>query len=155
AGIVIILVNLIGGFAIGTMQHDMSLGDAAVTYSLLTVGDGLVAQIPALLVAVAAGTMVTRVGSSDGTSDLGKQITSQLLRDSRALALAAVIMVGLAVVPGFPSLVFLILGACFGAGAYAINRRTGRGSEFKEFGQTAIAEQAGKPASLSSTPVAA
>ncbi|TJX04207.1 MAG: FHIPEP family type III secretion protein, partial [Mesorhizobium sp.] len=155
AGIVIILVNLIGGFAIGTMQHDMSLSDAAVTYSLLTVGDGLVAQIPALLVAVAAGTMVTRVGSSDGTSDLGKQITSQLLRDSRALALAAVIMVGLAVVPGFPSLVFLILGACFGAGAYAINRRTGRGSEFKEFGQTAIAEQAGKPASLSSTPVAA
>ncbi|TIX55301.1 MAG: FHIPEP family type III secretion protein, partial [Mesorhizobium sp.] len=58
AGIVIILVNLIGGFAIGTLQHDMSLGDAAVTYSLLTVGDGLVAQIPALLVAVAAGTMV-------------------------------------------------------------------------------------------------
>ncbi|TIP88973.1 MAG: FHIPEP family type III secretion protein, partial [Mesorhizobium sp.] len=108
AGIVIILVNLIGGFAIGTLQHDMSLGDAAVTYSLLTVGDGLVAQIPALLVAVAAGTMVTRVGNSDGTSDLGRQITSQLLRDSRALALAAVIMVGLAVVPGFPSLVFLI-----------------------------------------------
>ncbi|TIQ50358.1 MAG: FHIPEP family type III secretion protein, partial [Mesorhizobium sp.] len=71
---------------------DMSLADAAVTYTLLTVGDGLVAQIPALLVAVAAGTMVTRVGSSDGTSDLGKQITSQLLRDSRALALAAVIM---------------------------------------------------------------
>ncbi|TGV91501.1 EscV/YscV/HrcV family type III secretion system export apparatus protein, partial [Mesorhizobium sp. M2D.F.Ca.ET.145.01.1.1] len=62
AGIVIILVNLIGGFAVGTLQHDMSLGDAAATYSLLTVGDGLVAQIPALLVAVAAGTMVTRVG---------------------------------------------------------------------------------------------
>ncbi|TIM10653.1 type III secretion system export apparatus subunit SctV [Mesorhizobium sp.] len=155
AGIVIILVNLIGGFAIGTLQHDMSLGDAAVTYSLLTVGDGLIAQIPALLVAVAAGTMVTRVGSSDGTSDLGKQITSQLLRDPRALALAAVIMVGLAVVPGFPPLVFLILGACFGAGAYAINRRTAREAEFRDIGQTAMAEQAGKPVSLSSTPVAA
>jgi type III secretion protein V len=153
AGIVIILVNLIGGFAIGTLQHDMSLGDAAVTYSLLTVGDGLVAQIPALLVAVAAGTMVTRVGSTDGTSDLGRQITSQLLRDSRALALAAVIMVGLAIVPGFPSIVFLILGACFGAGAYAINRRTARDSELKEIGQNAMAEQAGKPASLSATPV--
>ncbi|RWH84588.1 MAG: EscV/YscV/HrcV family type III secretion system export apparatus protein [Mesorhizobium sp.] len=152
AGIVIILVNLIGGFAIGTLQHDMSLGDAAVTYSLLTVGDGLVAQIPALLVAVAAGTMVTRVGNSDGTSDLGRQITSQLLRDSRALALAAVIMVGLAVVPGFPSLVFLILGACFGAGAYAINRRTARESELKDIGQSGMAEQPGNPA-LSATPV--
>ncbi|RVD50309.1 EscV/YscV/HrcV family type III secretion system export apparatus protein, partial [Mesorhizobium sp. M2D.F.Ca.ET.140.01.1.1] len=85
-------------------------GDAAATYSLLTVGDGLVAQIPALPVAVAAGTMVTRVGSADGTGDLGRQITSQLLRDSRALALAAVIMVGLAMVPGFPSIVFLVLG---------------------------------------------
>ncbi|WP_192362442.1 type III secretion system export apparatus subunit SctV [Mesorhizobium mediterraneum] len=152
AGIVIILVNLIGGFAIGTLQHDMSLGDAAATYSLLTVGDGLVAQIPALLVAVAAGTMVTRVGSADGTSDLGRQITSQLLRDSRALALAAVIMVGLAIVPGFPSIVFLILGACFGAGAYAINRRTARESELKDIGQAGMAEQPGNPA-LSANPV--
>ncbi|RWK62279.1 type III secretion system export apparatus subunit SctV [Mesorhizobium sp.] len=152
AGIVIILVNLIGGFAIGTLQHDMSLGDAAVTYSLLTVGDGLVAQIPALLVAVAAGTMVTRVGSADGTSDLGRQITSQLLRDSRALALAAVIMVGLAVVPGFPSIVFLILGACFGAGAYAINRRTAQESELKDIGQAGMAEQPGNPG-LSSNPI--
>jgi type III secretion protein V len=153
AGIVIILVNLIGGFAIGTLQHDMSLGDAAATYSLLTVGDGLVAQIPALLVAVAAGTMVTRVGSADGTSDLGRQITSQLLRDSRALALAAVIMVGLAIVPGFPSIVFLILGACFGAGAYAINRRTARESEPKDIGQIAMSEQPGNPASLSATSI--
>ncbi|WP_245494437.1 MULTISPECIES: type III secretion system export apparatus subunit SctV [unclassified Mesorhizobium] len=150
AGIVIILVNLIGGFAVGTLQHDMSLGDAAATYSLLTVGDGLVAQIPALLVAVAAGTMVTRVGSADGTGDLGQQITSQLLRDSRALALAAVIMVGLAIVPGFPSIVFLILGACFGAGAYAISRRTARESEPEDAaGQIAMREQPGNSAALS------
>ncbi|WP_246506275.1 type III secretion system export apparatus subunit SctV [Mesorhizobium silamurunense] len=149
AGIVIILVNLIGGFAVGTLQHDMSLGDAAATYSLLTVGDGLVAQIPALLVAVAAGTMVTRVGSADGTGDLGRQITSQLLRDSRALALAAVIMVGLAMVPGFPSIVFLVLGACFGAGAYAISRRSAQESEPKDSGQIAVQEQRGSSASLS------
>ncbi|TIW61913.1 MAG: EscV/YscV/HrcV family type III secretion system export apparatus protein, partial [Mesorhizobium sp.] len=149
AGIVIILVNLIGGFAVGTLQHDMSLGDAAATYTLLTVGDGLVAQIPALLVAVAAGTMVTRVGSADGTGDLGRQITSQLLRDSRALGLAAVIMVGLALVPGFPSIVFLILGACFGAGAYAINRRTAKESEPTDIGQIAVHEQPGNSASLS------
>ncbi|MER8402072.1 type III secretion system export apparatus subunit SctV [Mesorhizobium sp. M1348] len=149
AGIVIILVNLIGGFAVGTLQHDMSLGDAAATYTLLTVGDGLVAQIPALLVAVAAGTMVTRVGSADGTGDLGQQITSQLLRDSRALALAAVIMVGLAMVPGFPSIMFLVLGACCGAGAYAINRRTAQESEPQDIGHTASPAQRGDSASLS------
>ncbi|TIU24229.1 MAG: hypothetical protein E5W53_13275, partial [Mesorhizobium sp.] len=68
---------------------------------------------------------------------------------SRALALAAVIMVGLAIVPGFPSIVFLILGACFGAGAYAINRRTARESEHKDIGQIAMTEQPGNPASLS------
>ncbi|TIU71459.1 MAG: EscV/YscV/HrcV family type III secretion system export apparatus protein, partial [Mesorhizobium sp.] len=153
AGIVIILVNLIGGFAVGTLQHDMSLGDAAATYSLLTVGDGLVAQIPALLVAVAAGTMVTRVGSADGAGDLGRQITSQLLRDSRALGLAAVIMVGLAIVPGFPSIVFLILGASFGAGAYAISRRTARESEpDDDAGQMATREQPGNSAALSAIP---
>ncbi|MER8944804.1 type III secretion system export apparatus subunit SctV [Mesorhizobium sp. M0296] len=149
AGIVIILVNLIGGFAVGTLQHDMSIGDAAATYTLLTVGDGLVAQIPALLVAVAAGTMVTRVGSADGTGDLGRQITSQLLRDSRALALAAVIMVGLAMVPGFPSIAFLVLGACCGAGAYAINRRTAQESEPQDIGHIAAPAQRGNSASLS------
>ncbi|TIO09532.1 MAG: EscV/YscV/HrcV family type III secretion system export apparatus protein [Mesorhizobium sp.] len=124
AGIVIILVNLIGGFAVGTLQHGMSLGDAASTYSLLTVGDGLVAQIPALLVAVAAGTMVTRVAGADNQGDLGRQITGQLLRDSRALALAAVIMLGLALVPGFPSIAFLALAAAFGGGAYLIRRQS-------------------------------
>src|SRR5690606_19322844 len=65
AGIVIIFVNLIGGFSVGTLQHDMSMGEAMQTYSLLTVGDGLVAQIPALLIAIAAGTMITRVASAD------------------------------------------------------------------------------------------
>ena len=132
AGIVIILVNLIGGFAIGTLQHGMSLGEAASIYSLLTVGDGLVAQIPALLVAVASGTMVTRVASADGDGDLGRQITGQLLRDSRALGLAAVIMIGLGMVPGFPTVVFLVLGAAFGAGAYAIHRRTAAADKSEE-----------------------
>ena len=141
AGIVIILVNLIGGFAIGTLQHGMSLGEAASTYSLLTVGDGLVAQIPALLVAVAAGTMVTRVGSADGQGDLGRQITGQLLRDLRALALAAAIMIGLALVPGFPTVVFLVLGAAFGAGAYAIHRRTAKTETADETTALAASEQ--------------
>lgn len=141
AGIVIILVNLIGGFAIGTLQHGMSLGEAAATYSLLTVGDGLVAQIPALLVAVASGTMVTRVASADGDGDLGRQITGQLLRDSRALGLAAVIMIGLGMVPGFPTVVFLVLGAAFGAGAYAIHRRTAAADKSEATGLVEIPEQ--------------
>ncbi|MCR4264824.1 type III secretion system export apparatus subunit SctV [Nitratireductor sp. ZSWI3] len=124
AGIVIILVNLIGGFAVGTLQHGMSLGEAAATYSLLTVGDGLVSQIPALLIAVASGAMITRVAGTEGHTDLGGQIAGQLLRDARALALASVVLLGLSLVPGFPTIVFLILGAVLGAGAYALRRNT-------------------------------
>ncbi|WP_164481553.1 type III secretion system export apparatus subunit SctV [Nitratireductor soli] len=129
AGIVIILVNLIGGFAVGTLQHGMSLGEAAATYSLLTVGDGLVSQIPALLVAVASGVMITRVAGAEGHTDLGGQIASQLLRDARALALASAILIGLSLVPGFPTIVFLILGAVLGIGAYALHRNTHREAE--------------------------
>ncbi|EKF17680.1 type III secretion system export apparatus subunit SctV [Nitratireductor pacificus] len=122
AGIIIILVNLIGGFTVGTLQHGMSLGEAASTYSLLTVGDGLVAQIPALLVAVGAGTIVTRVAGAEGQDDLARQISGQLLRDPRALAVAAAIMIGLSLVPGFPMFAFLALGAAFGFGAYVSRR---------------------------------
>lgn len=124
AGIVIILVNLIGGISVGTLQHGMSIGQAASTYSLLTVGDGLVAQIPALLVAVASGIMVTRVASADGVDDLGRQIMGQLLRDPRALSLAAVVMCALSIVPGFPTMPFLLLGAAFGWGAFITRRRS-------------------------------
>lgn len=119
AGMVFIMVNLIGGFAVGMLQHGMDFAEAGATYSLLSVGDGLVAQIPALLVAVAAGTMVTRVASSEDGGDLGRQITSQLLRDSRSLAMASVIMFVLAIVPGFPTIVFAILGVILGVAAYS------------------------------------
>ncbi len=123
AGIIIILVNLIGGFTVGTLQHDMSLGEAASTYSLLTVGDGLVAQIPALLVSIAAGTIVTRVADAEGGGDLGAQMTGQLLRDPRALAMAGVILIALGFVPGFPMAAFMVLGATFGFAAYASRLR--------------------------------
>jgi len=121
AGLVIIIVNLIGGLAIGSIQHGLSLFAAAETYSLLTVGDGLVAQIPALLVSVAAGTVVTRVASIDRI-DLGTEISRQLLNDPRALFLGAVIMVGLALIPGFPSLTFLGLGVGLAVGGYWSHR---------------------------------
>ncbi|WP_163266845.1 type III secretion system export apparatus subunit SctV [Chelativorans alearense] len=128
AGIIIIFVNLIGGFAVGTLQQGMTLGQAMQTYSLLTVGDGLVAQIPALLIAVAAGTMITRVAGAEDQGDLGRQITGQLLRDSRTLTLGAAILFALSLVPGFPSAVFLVLGAAMGAGAYGLHRRSHQGT---------------------------
>jgi len=127
AGLVIIVVNLIGGLSIGTLQHGMSLSSAAETYSLLTVGDGLVAQIPALLVSVAAGTVVTRVASME-RRDLGTEISHQLLNDPRALFLGAVILLGLAFIPGFPTPAFLALAALFAAGGYWSHRQRLRAS---------------------------
>jgi type III secretion protein V len=127
ASLVIIVVNLIGGLSIGTMQHGLSLSAAAETYSLLTVGDGLVAQIPALLVSVAAGTLVTRVASTDRI-DLGTEISRQLLRDPRALFLGGVIMLGLAFIPGFPWPAFIALAVAFAVTGY-LSRRQGAKEE--------------------------
>src|ERR1700761_4152567 len=84
ASLIIIIVNLLGGLTVGSLQHGLPLGEAAETYSLLTVGDGLVAQIPALLLSVGAGTVVTRVAGKE-QGDLGSEITGQMLRDPRVL----------------------------------------------------------------------
>lgn len=121
-GIIIVFVNLIGGLLIGMFNRGMSFSDAAHTYSLLTVGDGLIAQIPALLISIAAGTVVTRV-ASETESDLGTEIFRQLGSSDKALALAAVILLGAAFVPGFPTVIFLALAALFGGFAIMINRR--------------------------------
>jgi type III secretion protein V len=122
ASLIVILVNLIGGIIVGTMQQGMSFAQAMHTYSLLTVGDGLVAQIPALLVSVAAGTVVTRV-SSDERRDLGSDISRQLINDERALFLASAILIGLAFMPGFPTYIFLALGGALLAGGWLVYRR--------------------------------
>jgi type III secretion protein V len=122
ASIIVVMVNLIGGIAVGTLQHGLTLGTAAQTYSLLTVGDGLVAQIPALLVSVAAGTVVTRVAGEE-LRDLGGEITGQLMNNARVLGLAAIIMLGLAFLPGFPTAAFLTLAAALGLGSYWASRR--------------------------------
>ncbi|MFQ3786222.1 type III secretion system export apparatus subunit SctV [Halomonas sp. A29] len=124
AGLVILCVNLIGGLSIGMVKRGMSFGEAVNTYSLLTVGDGLVAQIPALLIAVGAGTVVTRVSSNSGHSgDLGSEIVGQLGRSARALGLTAVILFFAAFVPGFASGVFLTLAAGLGFAAFIMRRR--------------------------------
>lgn len=139
AGLVIILVNLIGGLAVGMAQQGLSFSDAAQTFSLLTVGDGLVSQIPALLVSLGAGTVVTRVRTDD-KNDLGSDITFQLSRDARALYLASSILVGLSLIPGFPTLIFLTIAAGLGFGGYFVQKRNA--AEAEELEEQASAEGA-------------
>lgn len=113
AGIIIIVVNILGGMAIGVLQKGMDLGRAVQTYSILTIGDGLVSQIPALFISVTAGIIVTRVSS--GTSDsLGGEIGSQLLGQPKALLLGGVLLCCFAMVPGFPKWQFITLGLLIG-----------------------------------------
>jgi type III secretion protein V len=122
AGLIIIAVNLLGGLLIGVIQRGMPFSEAGATYTLLTVGDGLVAQIPAMFIAIAAGTVVTRVASDD-SENLGQDIGRQLSADPRAMAIAAVFMLGMAAIPGFPAPVFLGLAALLGLFAWLIVRR--------------------------------
>lgn len=118
AGIIITGINIIGGFIIGTVQQGMPMADAAQTYTILTIGDGLVAQIPALLISTTAGLIVTRAGTD---SDLGSDITRQLLINPKALATAAGIMAALGLVPGLPHIPFFLLAAAAGGLAYVFS----------------------------------
>jgi type III secretion protein V len=118
AGIIIVLVNLFGGIAIGVGMQGLPFSEALRVYSILTIGDGLVAQVPALFMAMCAGAIVTRVTHS-GSSDLGSEIGAQLLSDRRPLFLASIIALLMATVPGFPSLTFVTLaGALFFAALF-------------------------------------
>ena len=111
AGILITLINIVGGLIIGVFQNDMSFADAGRTYTLLTVGDGLVSQIPALIISTSAGILVTRAGSTTG---LGGEVTGQVLNQPRAIMLAALVLIGFAIVPGLPTVPFLTMAAvCF------------------------------------------
>ncbi len=108
AGLVITLVNLIGGLVVGVLQRGMEVGDAISTYSLLTIGDGLVAQIPALLVSISAGLIVTRSGGDN--SDLGSDVFGQFARQGHAIRSGGVVVLLLMFVPGLPKLPFLLFG---------------------------------------------
>jgi flagellar biosynthesis protein FlhA len=110
AGILIVFINVIGGIVIGTLQRGMSIADAAQTFTLLTIGDGLVAQIPALIVSTAAGIIVTRTG---GTSDLGTELGNQVFSKPKALYAGGGVMTLLAIMPGLPFVPFSILGGFF------------------------------------------
>jgi type III secretion protein V len=119
AGLIITAVNLIGGITIGVMQRGMPIGEALDRYSLLTIGDGLVQQIPALFVSITAGFIVTRV-SSEENEDLGSDIASQLVNEPKALFITAAILGLFAVVPGFPTIVFLILAGLVGGAGFMV-----------------------------------
>jgi len=117
AGIIITLINIIGGLAIGVLQNKMSFGDAAQNYTLLTVGDGLVTQIPALIISTSAGMVLSRAGTE---SRLGSTIASQLLMQPRAIAIAAIVLFVFALVPGLPTIPFIILSIVTGSIAYLV-----------------------------------
>ncbi|MGF1622921.1 MAG: flagellar biosynthesis protein FlhA [Rhodomicrobiaceae bacterium] len=120
AGILITLVNVFGGIIIGTMRHDMSVGEAADVFVKLSVGDGLVSQIPALIVSLAAGLLVSK-GGTRGSADVA--VLGQLSHYPRALFVASLVLMMLAIAPGLPFLPFAVLASALAFGAYAIPRR--------------------------------
>jgi flagellar biosynthesis protein FlhA len=120
AGILILVINIVGGFFVGIMQHGLSAGEAARTYTLLTIGDGLVAQVPSLMLSVATAVIVTRVSKSQ---DMGKQVIGQVFAQPRALAVAGVVLAVMGLIPGMPNIAFLTLAAACGSAAWLMVRR--------------------------------
>lgn len=120
AGILILFINIIGGIAIGMFQHNLSIGQSGETYVLLAIGDGLVAQVPALVISIAAGLIVSRVGTGE---DIGEQMAAQLFNMPRALAITAGIMALLGFIPNMPHFPFLMLAGSIGYLAWWLNKR--------------------------------
>ncbi len=121
AGILILLVTIVGGLAIGVLQHGMAMGDAAATYTLLSIGDGLVSQLPALLISSAVAMLVTRASRSQ---DMGGAVTGQVFGQYKALAIAATILLVVGLVPGMPNFAFLSLGSLVAGAAWLMWKRS-------------------------------
>ncbi len=126
AGIIITVVNIVGGLAIGVGQKGLGVAEAAQKYALLTIGDGLVGMIPAILISTAAGIIVTRVGGEEEGAHLGKDISTQLIAYPRAIMIAAGMLFVLALVPGLPKAPFFLLSITAGGAAYYMMRRERR-----------------------------
>ncbi|MDB6046588.1 MAG: flagellar biosynthesis protein FlhA [Gammaproteobacteria bacterium] len=120
AGILILFINIIGGLAIGTIGHGLPIAEAGRTYTLLTIGDGLVTQIPALLLSTAVALIVTRMSRAQ---DMGGELTKQLFGQPKALGVAAGLLGVIGLVPGMPNVAFLLMAAVCGGAAYAIAKR--------------------------------
>jgi flagellar biosynthesis protein FlhA len=129
AGLLIVFINWIGGTCVGFFQHNMGIMDALKTYALLTIGDGLAAQIPALILSTAAAIMVTRVSSDQNIS---QQISNQVFRHAKSLIYAAGIILGLGVLPGMPHAPFMLLGLFMGGVGFIINQQRLKSQEKKQ-----------------------
>jgi flagellar biosynthesis protein FlhA len=121
AGIIILFVNMIGGLAIGVLQHDLSFAEAGKIYVLLSIGDGLVAQIPSLLLSTASALVVTKVGSTG--ENIGQQVTAQLFANPKALTVTAAVVGSLGIIPGMPNMVFIMLAGALAGSAYLIEKK--------------------------------
>jgi flagellar biosynthesis protein FlhA len=139
AGIMVTVINIIGGLLVGMLQHDLGFADAAKTYTLLAIGDGLVAQIPSLIISTAAGIVVSRVASEQ---DIGAQLVGQLFAKPQVLYITAGIIGGMGLIPGMPNLVFLLLAGALAGVAYLASKRLKQPAEE----QTAAAAAGAAPA---------
>ena len=149
AGLIIVVVNVVGGIVIGMMQQGMSAGEAIQVFSTLTIGDGLISQIPALLIAIATGLVVTKSASDDS---LGSDVAAQIMGQPKAFAVTSIILFMAAAVPGFPTFVFGIMGVLFGAGAIIIMRLQNEQDELAaETGQDTAKDAMKKPENLLNT----
>jgi flagellar biosynthesis protein FlhA len=119
AGILIIIINIVGGLIVGMVQHDMNFGDAVANYTLLAIGDGLVAQIPSLVISIAAGVVVSRVANSE---DIGGQLISQLFTNPSVIYVTAAIIGGIGIIPGMPHFAFMLLGGVLAGIAYTVSQ---------------------------------
>lgn len=128
AGLIIVVVNLLGGFSTGMFQHGLSAADSMALYSVLTIGDGLIAQIPALLISLTAGMIITRVAPEGrkGITNMGAEIARQMTSEPKSWMIASVAMLVFAIVPGMPTLVFILLAMMTGALSYYLDRRRRR-----------------------------
>jgi flagellar biosynthesis protein FlhA len=120
AGIMVTVINIIGGLLVGMLQHDMGFSDALKNYTLLAIGDGLVAQIPSLIISTAAGIVVSRVASEQ---DIGSQLVNQLFAKPQVLYITAGIIGGMGIIPGMPNMVFLLLAGLLAGAAYLITKQ--------------------------------
>jgi flagellar biosynthesis protein FlhA len=120
AGILVTVINVVGGLIVGMLQHDMGFADAVKNYTLLAIGDGLVAQIPSLIISIAAGMVVSRVASD---KDVGAQVVGQLFAKPEVMFITGGIIGGMGLIPGMPNLVFLLLGSTLFGGGYLLEKR--------------------------------
>ncbi|MBU8910545.1 MAG: flagellar biosynthesis protein FlhA [Desulfobacterales bacterium] len=138
AGIVIAMINILGGLIVGVLQQDMSVGDAARVYTLLTVGDGLVTQIPALIVSTATGMLISR---STASSDLGSEVGAQLFAQPKVIGTASVILLIFGLIPGMPKISFLVISLISGVVAYRIFKSSQKVEEAKEEPPAEVTEE--------------